>query len=134
MASGYNHDSIDEKAGHAHALGGQGAGGDATLDLGDDDAAVVVRGQCDIVGAEKGALAFEGEIAHFVGGRGADQGRVRVQSAQIEPLLAVKLHQLHNIFAGTLVHAAALTPWIEVGVHAQLREDAGPPAAASRSW
>ena len=124
---GHNHDGIDENAGHAHALGGQRAGGNPALDLGDDHAAVVVRGQRDIVGAEKGALAFEGEIARFVGGRRADQCRVRVQGAQIEPLLAVKLHQLHNIFASPLVHAAALPPWIEVGVHAQLREDAGPP-------
>ena len=122
---GDDHDGVDENAGHAHVLGEEGAGGDAAFDLGDDDAAVVVGGQGDIVGPEKGAFALEGEIAQLVGCGRPNQSYVRVQGAQIEPLLTVKLHQLHDIFAGALVHTAALAPWIEVGVHAQLGEDAG---------
>ena len=48
-----------------------------------------------------------------------------MQGAQVEPFLAVKLDQLHDIGAAALVHAPTLAPWIEEGVHAHLGKDAG---------
>ena len=88
-------------------------------------AVIVMRGEGDIVGAKKGALALEGQIAQLVGRRCTDQCDVRVQGAQVEPFLAVEFHQLNNICLRALVHAPALATGIKVGVHAQLREDAG---------
>ena len=122
---GHDDDCVHEHAGHAHGLGGQAAGGDAARNLGDDDAATVVRGQRHIVGAQERSFPFECEIARLVGGRGPDQRHVRVQGAQVEPFLPVEFNQLHKLGAGARVHASTLPSRIEEGVHAHLREDAG---------
>ena len=63
--------------------------GDA-LDLRDDDAAIVARGERLIEAAEIGAFMLVGEVAALVGGSGADDGDVRHDRREIEPFLALE--------------------------------------------
>ena len=94
------------------------------LDLGDHDAAVVVRGVGLVEGAESAALLLVGQVAVRVGGGGADDRDVDLDRGIEEVLAAADLHQLHEV-VGDGVHLRALEPRVGVGAEADLGEHAG---------
>ena len=102
-----------------------------SLDLGDDDAAVVVGGVGLIERAESAALLFVGEVAVRVGGRGADDRDVDVDRRVEQVVVAVDLHQLDEV-VGDGVHLGAFQPRVgvraqpDLGQHARLPGGGGP--------
>ena len=82
-------DEIHEHPGHAHSLRVRDAFHDS-LDLRDDDAAVVARGLRDGEHLADERLAFEREVAARVGGRGADEADGDGEGAVTQPVLTVE--------------------------------------------
>src|SRR5690606_22677856 len=76
---------IHQPAGHAHVVRLQGAVLGDTLDLRDDDAAIVAGGERLVEPAESGALVFIGEVAALVGRGGADDRHLRRDRLEVEP-------------------------------------------------
>ena len=99
---------------------------DDALDLGDDDAAIVVRSQRLLQPAEIGAFMLIGQVAALVGRGGADDRDMRRDGRKIEPLLAVELLDAHDRIAGGRVHRAALMARVGEGVEADLGQHARP--------
>ena len=67
---------VDQHAGHAYRLQRQRAGGGQALHLGNDDAAIVMRGECLVIHAEVRTLVLHRDVAQRVGGGSADDGHI----------------------------------------------------------
>ena len=122
---GVDHDVIDQHTGYANVMRLQRAVLDHALDLGNHDAAIVVRGERLFQSAEIGAFVLVGEVAALVGGRRADDRNVRHDRAEIEPFVAVELLDRHDGVASRRVHGAALMPGIGESVEPNLGRHAG---------
>ena len=94
------------------------------LHLGDDDAAVVVRGERLVEHAERRALVLGREVAELVGSRRADDRHVDRDGPQVEPLAPVELDDRDDVLGRPGVHAAAVAARVHERVHAHLGQDA----------
>ncbi len=93
-------DAIDEDARHLDVLRLDRAVGDDALDLRDDDAAVVVRGHRLRQHVERQRFLLHAEVAERIGAGRADQRDVDRRGLVEQPLLAIDLDQLDEVFLG----------------------------------
>ena len=121
---GGDDDRVDHDARHADGLRRQRPALGEPLDLGDDEAAVVVGSERLVEHAERRPLVLAREVPVLVGGRGADDRHVNGDGPQVEPLAAVELDHRHDVLGRPVVHAAAVAARVHERVHAHLGQDA----------
>ena len=119
------HHAIDEDARHPHVLGQQEAVIDDALHLRDDDAAIVSRGHGLGQAVEGESLLLEGDVAGRVRRGAADEGDVDLGGGVEQPFLAIDLNELDDLVRRHLVHAGAAMARIDIGMQADLGEEAG---------
>ena len=106
---GIDDDVVYQHAGHPDIVGPERAILGDALHLGNDDAAIVAGGERLVEPAEIGALVLVGQVAAFVRCRGADDGDLRRDRREVEPVLAFEGDLLDDRLGGGLgVHRAAL--------------------------
>ena len=126
------HHAVDEDAGDLDlARVERAAVGDA-LDLHDDEAAGVARGHGDGERLQRQRLALHRDVAVGVGGGAAHDGDIDREGLVEEVLLAVDLHQPHELVLARGVDLAAAVARIGEGAEPHAREVPGLPAAMSR--
>src|SRR5215218_5793473 len=108
-----DHDGVDENSGDVDGLSGQ-LGVGQSFDLGDHNAAFVVSGVRLVECPEGAALLLVGEVAVGVGCSGSDDRNVYVHRRVEQVVIAVDLHQLHEVVGGG-VHFGAFMPRVGVG-------------------
>ena len=122
-----NDDVVHQVARHMHVVRAQAAGLDHALDLGDDDAAVVARGQRLVQPAQQGAFMLVGQVAVFIGGGGTDDGHLRHDGREVQPVLSVKAFFAHHGLGGAFgIHRATLKVGVDESAYADLGQHAGP--------
>ena len=95
--------------------------------LSDDQAARIARGQGHLHGTQGGPLLLIGQVAIFVGGRGADDRHIGVQGGEVQPILARKVHPPDQRFGpGRSIHGATFLIGVDKGLHPDLGQHAGP--------
>ena len=126
---GIDDDVIDQVARHADRLGRHRAGRGHALDLGDDNAAVITRGQSLVHRAQVRAFMLVSQIAILIGRRRADDGDINRDRPEIKPFAAVELDHLNDIGIRARVHTAPGLARIDEGVETNLSEHARPPGS-----
>jgi hypothetical protein len=95
------------------------------LDLGNDEATRIMDGHGDGLGLQRQSLALHGDIALRVGGGAANEADMDREGLVKQILLAVDLHQAHQIDAageGPVVELAATQAGIDEGAQADPRQ------------
>jgi len=105
--------------------GFQRARGGKTPDLGDDNAAIIMRRHGQVESPQIGALLLVSQVAAFVGGGRPDNGDLGHDGLEIEPVLAVKIHVANNRRRRRVIHGAALAVRINEGIQPHLGQNAG---------
>ena len=117
--------AVDQHARHVNRHRRQRAGVRAPLDLGDDDSAVVARGQRLVESAEVGPLVLPGNVAARVGGGAANDGDIGHDRREMEPGVTVELGAADDgVGRGCVVHGAALQLRIDERAEPYLGEHA----------
>ena len=117
--------AVDEDAGDLDLARVERAAVGEALDLHDDEAAGVARGHGDGERLQRQRLALHRDVAVGVGGGAAHDGDVDREGLVEEVLLAVDLHQAHELVLARGVDAAAAVARIGEGAEPHAREMAG---------
>ena len=119
-------DAVDEDARNLHLSRVEAAAVGDPLDLGDDDAARIVRRHGDGERLQRQRLLFHGEIPVGVAGGGADDPDVDRKSLVGEAFLARDRDALDEVLLRAGVELAPAVLRIDEGLHADAGQVAGP--------
>jgi hypothetical protein len=122
-----DHDVVHQDAGDLDVLRVQGAVLDDVLHLHDHDAAAGPRRLGDRQRLQQHALAGHRHVAVLVGIRAAQQRHIHLGVAEVQPLLAIQVHHLDQVFGGGRIHLGALDARIDEGLQPHLGQKARPP-------
>ena len=124
-------DVVDQDARDADVVRAKRPGLGDPLHLGDHHAATVPRGQGQLHRPEVGPLVLERQVSALVGRGGADDGDVRGDRREEQPVLALEGDRLDDrVGRGAGVHRAALPGGIDEGVEPDLGHHARPVGGA----
>ncbi len=116
---------IDQHARNFHQAWIEGAAVGNPFDLGDDDAARVVRGHGDGLRFQRQRLLLHGDVAVEVGCGAADERDMDRESLVEEIVLAVDGHQADDVFGGLRIQLAAAQAWIDESAETDVRQRTG---------
>ena len=125
-----NDDAIDQYARNFDMPRIERTGGGDAFDLGDDEALAVLGGRCQCQVVEGQRLLFHRDVAVAVGGGAADDRDIDRKRLVEQPLLAVDLHQPHQLFGGACIELAATIGRVDEGTETDLGKK---PGLASRN-
>ena len=120
--------AIDQDPGDLDLPGVEAMAVGKALDLGNDEATRIMDGHGDSLGLQRQGLALHGDIALRVGGGAANEADLDREGLVKQILIAVDLHQAHQIDAageGPVVELAATQAGIDEGAQADPRQGPG---------
>jgi len=119
------HDAVDQHPGHDDAAGVERPVGRDALHLGDDEPVGIPGSHRSRLGVEHQGLPLHRDVARRVGRGAPDQRHIDGKDLVEEPLLAIELHDPHQLLRGARVDLAAAQPRIDECAEADLAERAG---------
>ena len=119
------HHAVDEHAGDLHVARVERAFVGDALDLREDDAAGVARGDRERQVLEGERLALGGDVAVRIGRGAADQRHVDGERLEEEKFLAADLQDRDDLFRRDGIHAPAVLARVDESAQSHARERAG---------